>query len=107
MGLHEMGHALAYVNFVSQTEEDKHFKKEWKNFSQVARPIFESMRQGVRNLLDEYAATNYQEFWAVSVEVFFENPVRMRHDMPELYAAMSTLLRQDPIEISSLKKLAA
>ena len=31
MGLHEMGHALAYVNFITQTEEDKHFKKEFKN----------------------------------------------------------------------------
>ncbi|OQP63471.1 hypothetical protein A3860_24320 [Niastella vici] len=107
MGLHEMGHALAYVNFISQTEEDKHFKKEWKNFSPVARPIFESMRQGVKNLLDSYAGTNYQEFWAVSVEVFFENPVRMRHDLPELYAAMCTLLRQDPIHLLSINKLAA
>ena len=107
MGLHEMGHALAYVNFISQTEEDKHFKKEWKNFSPVARPIFESMRQGNRNLLDSYAGTNYQEFWAVSVEVFFENPVRMRHDLPELYTAMCTLLRQDPIHLLSINKLAA
>jgi MtfA peptidase len=107
MGLHEMGHALAYVNFISQTEEDKHFKKEWMNFSKVARPIFESMRQGTRNLLDNYASTNYQEFWAVSVEVFFENPVRMRHEMPELFRAMRTLLRQDPIELQKINKLAA
>lgn len=107
MGLHEMGHALAYVNFISQTEEDKHFKKEWTNFSKVARPIFESMRQGAKNLLDEYAGTNYQEFWAVSVEVFFENPVRMRHEMPELYSSMTTLLRQDPITIAGIRKLAA
>jgi MtfA peptidase len=107
MGLHEMGHALAYVNFISQTEEDKHFKKEWMNFSKVARPIFESMRQGSRNLLDNYASTNYQEFWAVSVEVFFENPVRMRHEMPELYSAMKSLLRQDPMELKTINKLAA
>ncbi|HUP13555.1 MAG TPA: zinc-dependent peptidase, partial [Niastella sp.] len=103
----EMGHALAYVNFISQTEEDKHFKKEWTNFSKVARPIFESMREGAKNLLDDYAGTNYQEFWAVSVEVFFENPVRMRHEMPELYSAMTTLLRQDPITIANIRKLAA
>jgi len=107
MGLHEMGHALAYVNFISQTEEDKHFKKEWKNFSPVARPIFEGMRYGAKNLLDSYAGTNYQEFWAVSVEVFFENPVRLRLEMPELYMAMSTLLRQDPIELLNINKLAA
>lgn len=107
MGLHEMGHALAYVNFISQTEEDKHFKKEFKNFSKVARPIFESMQNGAKTLLGDYAGTNYHEFWAVSVEVFFENPVRMRHEMPQLYVAMSSLLRQDPIEILNINKLAA
>jgi hypothetical protein len=72
VGLHEMGHALSYVNFITETEEDKHFKKEFKNFSKVARPIFADMQGGNRNLLGEYAAVNYHEFWAVSVETFFE-----------------------------------
>lgn len=73
----------------------------------MARPIFESMQKGAKNLLGDYAGTNYHEFWAVSVEVFFENPIRMRHELPELYAAMSTLLRQDPIVIINQNKLAA
>jgi len=107
VGLHEMGHALAYVNFITQTEEDKHFKKEFKNFSKVARPIFESMQNGAKNLLGDYAGTNYHEFWAVSVELFFENPVRMRHDMPDLYSALISLLCQDPLEILTAGRLAA
>jgi Mlc titration factor MtfA (ptsG expression regulator) len=108
VGLHEMGHALTYVTFITQTEEDKHFKNEFKNFSKVARPIFESMQGGAKNLLGEYAGTNYHEFWAVSVEVFFENPIRMRHELPELYKAMSSLLRQDPIVIvNAANKIAA
>lgn len=97
VGLHEMGHALAYVNFITQTEEDKHFKKEFKNFSRIARPVFVDMQQGGKNLLGDYAATNYHEFWAVSVEVFFENPVRFKHELPELYEAMTTVLNQDPL----------
>lgn len=109
VGLHEMGHALAWVNFITQTEEDKHFKKEFKNFSKVARPIFESMQQGAKNMLGEYAGVNYHEFWAVSVEVFFENPIRMRHELPELFKAMSLLLRQDPSVVvnTANKKIAA
>src|SRR5580693_6086359 len=99
VGLHEMGHALAYVTFITETEEDKHFKKEFKNFSKVARPIFASMQEGNRNLLGEYAAVNYHEFWAVSVETFFENPVCMQLDLPELYQAMVSLLRQDPLQM--------
>jgi hypothetical protein len=102
VGLHEMGHALAYVTFITETEEDKHFKKEFKNFSKVARPIFTSMQAGNRNLLGEYAAVNYHEFWAVSVETFFENPVCMKQDLPELYQAMVDLLRQDPLQMRSI-----
>ena len=97
VGLHEMGHALAYVNFITKSEEDKHFKNEFTNFSKVARPIFTSMQEGDKNLLGDYAATNYHEFWAVSVEVFFENPVQLRHELPNLYEAMVRLLNQDPL----------
>ncbi len=101
VGLHEMGHALAYVNFIMQTEEDKHFKKEFTNFSKVARPIFTAMQNGERNLLGDYAATNYHEFWAVSVEVFFENPVQFRHELPALYEAMTCVLNQDPLDFTA------
>ena len=101
VGLHEMGHALAYVNFITQTEEDKHFKKEFTNFSKVARPIFTSMQGGARNLLGDYAATNYHEFWAVAIELFFENSVQFRHELPELYEAMARVLNQDPLSFAS------
>ena len=97
VGLHEMGHALAYVNFITETEEDKHFKKEFKNFSRVARPIFTAMQEGGKNLLGDYAATNYHEFWAVAVETFFENPVRFKHELPDLYEAMANVLNQDQL----------
>jgi Mlc titration factor MtfA (ptsG expression regulator) len=57
------------------------------------------MQVGKRNLLGEYAAVNYHEFWAVSVETFFENPVCMKQDLPDLYQAMVNLLRQDPLQM--------
>ncbi len=99
VGLHEMAHALAYVNFIVKSEEDKHFKKEFKNFSKVARPIFQDMQRGKKTLLGEYAASNYHEFWAVSVEMFFENPFRFKYELPDLYEAMVKLLKQDPYEM--------
>lgn len=107
VGLHEMAHALAYVNFITQTEEDKRFKKEFRGFSRVARPIYQSMQQGRKNILGDYAGTNYHEFWAVAVEVFFENPVRFRHELPELYEALTKTLNQDPIANVVPKKIAA
>ncbi|PWT77836.1 MAG: hypothetical protein C5B59_02980 [Bacteroidetes bacterium] len=99
VGLHEMGHALAYVTFITETEEDKHFKKEFKNYSKVARPIFTSMQAGTKNLLGDYAACNYHEFWAVCVETFFENPVRFKHELGDLYESMVRLLNQDPLHL--------
>jgi Mlc titration factor MtfA (ptsG expression regulator) len=104
VGLHEMAHALAYVNFVTKTEEDKHFIKEFKNFSKIARPIYQEMQKGKKNLLGDYAATNYHEFWAISVEMFFENPLRFKHELPALYLAMSKVLNQDPIEQIKYKR---
>lgn len=98
VGMHEMAHALTYVNFVTKTEEDGHFSNEFRNFSKVARPIFQLMQKGQGNLLGDYASTNYHEFWAVSVETFFENPIRFQHQLPDLYAAMVKLLNQDPVE---------
>jgi Mlc titration factor MtfA (ptsG expression regulator) len=59
------------------------------------------MQGGNRNLLGEYAAVNYHEFWAVSVETFFENPVCLKHELPDLYEAMVSLLRQDPLNMKS------
>jgi len=40
--------------------------------------------------------TNIQEFWAVSVEAFFENPADLKINMPQLYDALCRVLNQDP-----------
>lgn len=99
VGIHEMAHALAYVNFMADNNdgEDDDFKERFRVFSLTARPIFEKMQQGGTNILDSYAGTNYNEFWAVSVETFFEKSLRMKVQMPELYNALCTLLQQNPL----------
>jgi MtfA peptidase len=106
VGLHEMAHALTYVNFITKTEEDNHFKAEFHNYSKVARPIFQEMQRGRKTLLGDYAATNYHEFWAVSVEAFFENPFRFKYELPELYVAMVQLLKQDPYDLIVNRRVA-
>lgn len=100
VGIHEMAHALTYVNFVARSGgEDDGFKKRFKKYSAVARPLYVRMKQGETNLLDSYAATNYNEFWAVSVETFFEKSLLMKAEMPELYEAICYLLNQDPLKM--------
>ena len=96
LGLHEMAHALAYVNFSIASGEDDEFQRRFKIFSKTARPIFANLQTGNSELLDKYGATDYNEFWAVSVETFFEEPDQFYQKLPELYMAMCELLNQDP-----------
>jgi len=97
VGLHEMAHALTYVNFTVEEGKDDTFHDKFTDFSEVARPIFERMQAGESNLLDPYAATNYQEFWAVSIETFFERAHAFKKQLPELYSSLCGLLNQDPL----------
>jgi Mlc titration factor MtfA (ptsG expression regulator)/Tfp pilus assembly protein PilF len=52
--------------------------------------------QGRATLLNEYGASNRAEFFAVATECFFERPVAMREQHPELYAILRDFFRQDP-----------
>ena len=98
VGLHEMAHALAYVNFPEHEHdgEDEVFQYRWfKTFTGIGREVFNRMQAGEMNMLGSYAATNYQEFWAVCVENFFERPEAFKLQLPELYNAICKLLNQD------------
>lgn len=97
VGLHEMAHALTYVNFTVHEGRDNAFHNKFKDFSAIARPVFERMQAGESTVLDPYAATNYQEFWAVCVETFFERSSAFKRLLPELYFSLCTLLNQDPL----------
>ena len=46
--------------------------------------------------LDEYGATNKAEFFAVATESFFEKPVQLEREHPELYAQLREFYGQDP-----------
>ena len=50
-----------------------------------------------KTVLDDYGATNYVEFLAVSIEVFFEKPKKLKGEYPDLYAQIALLLRLDPL----------
>ena len=97
VGLHEMAHALTYVNFTAKHGVDNYFSKRFKEFSKTGRRIFNEMQAGATNMLGTYAATNYHEFWAVCIENFFERSQLLKNELPELYLELTTLLKQDPL----------
>ncbi len=98
VGLHEMAHALAYVNFNVEDGRDDGFHNRFIRFSATGRVVFENMQSDASGgFLGRYAASRYEEFWAVCVENFFERPTSFKIQLPELYAAMCLVLNQDTL----------
>ena len=58
--------------------------------------LIRQARLGRRTVLDYYGATSEAEFFAVASEAFFERPVHLRDESPELYAILHQFYRQDP-----------
>jgi Mlc titration factor MtfA (ptsG expression regulator) len=58
----------------------------------------ENVKRGRSTVLDPYAATKYVEFFAVCVEVFFEQPQGLKDEYPDVYHQMSLLLGLDPLD---------
>lgn len=96
VGLHEMAHALAFVNFNVDEGSDDGFRERFIRFSKTGRAYFYQIQNEANGgFLGSYAASRYEEFWAVCVENFFERPTSFKIQMPELYTAMCELLNQD------------
>lgn len=99
VGIHEMAHALSFGFFSDPYTMPRQLRKRFNEFVENVRPLYRKMKDGEIALLDTYAGTNFNEFWAVSAESFFEKPMLMKLAEPELYHSMCKLLNQDPLEI--------
>jgi MtfA peptidase len=97
VAIHEMAHALQHESFMDDAGVDNEFKTDFAKFSAVSGPAFASAVVERRSYLRSYAFTNMQEFWAVSVEAFFENPAGLKQSMPNLYGTLCDILNQDPL----------
>lgn len=104
VAVHEMSHALLYNNFFAQYGIDSHFRLNYEKFSNSTGPILADVITNRRSYLRSYAFSNLHEFWAVSVEAFFENPAGLKKNMPELYEALCRVLNQDPMTTEKIIK---
>ena len=76
---------------------DREFRSAFPAFQQVGSAIFEKSKTLMMAIYSNNAVQNYQEFWAESIEIFFENPAKMNKIFPELYTALGKVLNQDPL----------
>ncbi len=98
LGIHEFSHALHIENHVRN------------GYYLFINPYYlKSLRQGYEVLKEEileydtpirkYGATNFPEFFAVCVEVFFENPQALYEYNKDLYELMAKILNQNTLEL--------
>jgi len=103
--LHEFAHQLDYENQAADGVPGLATREQQLAWSDVMRTEFASLRSadetGIPTLLDIYGATNPAEFFAVSVEAFFEQPCALRASHPKLCAELRNYFQQDPVQFSA------
>lgn len=89
--IHEFGHCL----YIEQTERGGFFKdSEWNKWHVLAKPIMHQLNQNKSSSLRKYGASNFLEFFSVSLETYFENPDELNSDFPEYFAFLQYILNQ-------------
>jgi len=97
VALHEMAHALYHESFSKETGIDWDFRKDFEKLPAVFGPIMTQAIVQKKSYLRGYAFTNFHEFWAVSIEYFFENSQGLKDNLPQLYTILCDTLNQDPL----------
>ncbi len=103
--LHEFAHQLDFENQAGDGVPELATREQQIAWSEVMSSEFKSLRAadetGIPTLLNTYGATDPVEFFAVSVEAFFEQPRALRARHPNLYAELQKYFQQDPVEYSA------
>jgi Mlc titration factor MtfA (ptsG expression regulator) len=65
-------------------------------FSESYEELCDRVGKGKKTVMDPYGATNPAEFFAVATETFFEKPVQMRREHPEVYEELRQFYGLNP-----------
>jgi len=65
-------------------------------FTAAYEDLHAQLDRGEEPWIDPYAAEDPSEFFAVSVELFFDVPRDFRAEYPDVYAQLAAFFRQDP-----------
>lgn len=99
VGIHEMAHAIHFENRIKNEEFDFLNRDALSALKVISDREIPKINNGLPHLLRAYAGTNEYEFFAVSLEYFFEQPEQMSQQLPDLYQTIAMLLRQDPLKL--------
>lgn len=95
--LHEFAHKMDMLDGTVDGTPPLPDRAALERWIEVCAAELALLRNGeAGTLLDEYAATDPGEFFAVATEVFFDRPLEFRGEKPELYDTLVGFYQQDP-----------
>jgi MtfA peptidase len=97
VGLHEMAHALYFQHVHADIVRSRAFITNFNEVMEEGQELYELKRGAPSQLFSANAYKDLQEFWAESVELFFERPSELRRENTELYESLKDILNQDPV----------
>ncbi len=99
---HEFAHKLDMLDDEIDGTPPLRGGDEYDRWSRVCGEVYfelqRRVRAGQKTFLDPYGATSEAEFFAVATEFFFEKPVQLHREHPDLYDVLKAYYRQDPLE---------
>ena len=98
--MHEFAHKIDMLNGAADGFPPLHAgmgREAWTGtFTEAFADLERRLDAREDTLIDEYAAEDPAEFFAVLSELFFERPDALRHEYPAVYAQLAAFYRQDP-----------
>jgi Mlc titration factor MtfA (ptsG expression regulator) len=98
---HEFAHKLDMLDGMADGTPPLKDRAEFRDWVETCTQEYLRLKQrtekGQRSFLDDYAATNEAEFFAVATEHFFDQPEPMIKHAPDLYRVLKNYYRQDPV----------
>jgi Mlc titration factor MtfA (ptsG expression regulator) len=97
--MHEFAHQIDMLNGDANGFPPLHkdmSREQWASaFSAAYEHFCKRVDAWEETAIDEYAAENPAEFFAVISEAFFETPLGVRDEYPDVYAQLALFYRQD------------
>lgn len=97
---HEFAHKLDMLDGAADGTPPLKDRKEYRRWVLVCSREYlrlqQEAAQGKKTFLDEYGAYSEAEFFAVATEQFFDQPLSMLQNAPDLYGVLKEYYRQDP-----------
>ncbi len=101
--IHECAHKLDVLNGAPNGFPPLHgdmSSERWaQRFGDAFRQFSAAVEADAETRLDPYGATDPAEFFAVTSETFFSEPVIIQEELPDVYAELAAFYRQDPMSI--------